>query len=121
MGRTNNQIKRGEVWVADLRPGTGWEIAKKRPVLIISVNAINDNLRTIIVIPISSQKTVASIDAVFLPHNSSGLKKDSVVLTAAIRAIDKSRLVKKAGRITKSELNKVEESIKVVLGFTNEN
>lgn len=120
MGRTNNKIKRGEIWLADLRPGTGWEITKKRPVLIISVDAINNNLQTIIVIPISSQKPQENVEAVLLPHTNSGLKKDSALLTASIRAIDKSRLIKKIGRATKSQLQEVNEALKLVLGISEQ-
>ena len=46
--------KRGEIYIADLDPAYGLEIHKKRPALIISNNALNRALPTVIIVPFSS-------------------------------------------------------------------
>lgn len=112
------KIQRGEIWTADLRPGTGHEITKIRPVLVISRNTINKISPLAIVIPISSQiPPVIGPDRVFLPAKNSKLAKDSVILCGHIRTLDKSRLQKKIDSLSKNKLEEVEEAIQLVLGL----
>lgn len=111
-------IKRGQVWVADLNPGIGAEIHKKRPILIISNNELNRYLSSIIVIPISSQTKPLGPEKVLLPKGMAGLEKESAVLTPGIRAIDKKRLIKKLGEISEDYIEQVEAALLISLGFT---
>jgi len=112
-------IRRGQIWICDLNPGYGLEIHKKRPVLIIAADEVNRNLHTTIVIPISSQVSSVGIEKIFLPKNSAGLDKNSVVLPVLVRTVDKERLVKRVGKISEEKLGEVEESLKLVLGLTS--
>lgn len=116
---TNSQdIKRGDIWSADLRPGIGWEVTKKRPALIISNNVVNELSPTVIVIPFSSQySTVLGPERIFVSKNDVNLAKDSVILVTQIRAVDKTRLIKKIGTIPKIKLQEIEEAIHIVLGI----
>ncbi len=109
-------ILRGEIWTADLRPGTGHEITKIRPVLIISTNAVNKISPTIIVIPISSQMPpVIGSDRIFLSQEELKLAKDSILLCGQVRTLDKSRIQKKIDVLSKQKLREVEESLMLVL------
>ncbi len=110
-------IKRGEIWIADLDPGYSVEIHKKRPVLIIASDYINQNLHTTIVIPISSQITSQGIEKVVLKKSANGLDKESLILPVFVRVIDKTRLIKKIGKISQDKLEEVEDSLKLVLGI----
>lgn len=112
-------IKRGQIWTANLNPGFGVEIRKKRPVLIISSDKINQNLNTTIVIPISSQVYPLGPEKVLISKGSTGLDKDSVVLTVFVRAIDKARLIEKIGKVKQKQLLEVEDSLKLILGITS--
>lgn len=113
-------IKRGEIWVTDLRSTVGWEVAKKRPALIISNNDINSLSPIVIVIPLSSQiPEVLGPERLFIKKEETGLDKDSVIFIIQIRAIDKSRISKKVGKISKQKLLEVEEAVKLVLGLTS--
>lgn len=49
-----------------------------------------------------------------------GLDKESVLLPVFIRSIDKDRLIKKAGRLSKEKLQEVEKALKLVLGIAEE-
>jgi mRNA interferase MazF len=116
--RSELVIKRGEIWAADLRPGKGFEIAKIRPVIVISSDSINSEFPLVVVTPISSQiPPVTGFDQILLKQKQTGLKKDSVILVSNLRSIDKSRLTKKVGRIQKTKLAEIEESLKIVLGL----
>lgn len=111
-------IKRGQIWVANLDPGYGIEIRKKRPILVISSDIFNEQLKTVIVIPISTQVLPLGPEKILIEKDGSNLERDSAALAVNIRAIDKSRLIKKAGKISKQKLLEVEEAVKLVLGIT---
>lgn len=112
------RLNRGQLWVADLDPAFGIEIHKKRPVLVISVDKLNQYLPTVIVVPVSTLTHQPGPEKVFLSKGTAGLTKDSVLLPAEIRSIDKKRLIKKTGKVPNEKLLEVEESLKLVLGLT---
>lgn len=114
---SNIYPKRGDVWIADLIPGRGWEVAKKRPVIIISANEINRISPLVIIIPISSNiPSVIGPERVLI-EKGSPLEKDSIALANQIRAIDKSRITKKIGTLSANKLVEVEDALKLVLGM----
>lgn len=110
-------INRGDIWLVDLDPGFGREIHKKRPALIVSTNAIHSDTTNAIIIPASSHvpKTIG-VEMVVVGKKE-GLDKPSVLLPVFIRHIDKERLIKKIGSLSKEKLREVEEAIKIVLDF----
>ncbi|OGR25253.1 MAG: transcription elongation factor GreAB [Desulfobacterales bacterium RIFOXYA12_FULL_46_15] len=48
-------IKRYEIYIADLNPAIGSEIKKVRPVVIISQDEMNKHLETVVVCPLTSK------------------------------------------------------------------
>lgn len=119
-GRRMARISRGDMWIADLRPGVGFEVTKKRPTLIISRNTVNEISPTVIVIPLSSQVyKILGPERISIPQKDSSLHRDSVALVTQMRAIDKTRLIKKVGPISKDKLKEVEQALKIVLDFTH--
>ncbi len=111
-------IKRGDLWAIDFRPGRGREVAKRRPGLVISNDTVNSLSPTIIVIPISSQGyKMLGPERIFIPQKDTNLVKDSVILVTQIRAIDKTRLIKKIDTLSKTKLREVEEAVQIVLGL----
>lgn len=115
------RIKRGDLWTADLRPGQGFEVSKKRPCLIVSNNAVHEISPTVVIIPLSSQayKTLGP-ERLFIAKKESKLAKDSVILVTQIRAIDKTRLIKPISSVSKAKLKEVEEAIRIVLDLNDE-
>ena len=85
-------VKRGEVWLVNLDPTVGSEIQKTRPCVVISPPEMHDYLRTAIVAPM----TTGSHPAPFRIAVRQG-GKEGLILLDQIRAIDKTRLVKRAG------------------------
>lgn len=113
-------IKRAEIWTADLR-NIGIEISKVRPVLIVSVNYINKVSPIAVVLPLTSKvPQVLGPERVLLSKAETGLRTNSIALSFQIRALDKSKLVKKVGCLKPSKMSEVEESIKIVLGLIQE-
>jgi len=95
MGMVINQY---EVYLIDLDPTKGHEIQKTRPCLIISPNEMNHNISTVIVAPMTtkSHPFPTRVEVKF-----SG-KKGWIILDQ-IRTFDKSRLVKRMGKIEKKD------------------
>ncbi len=93
-------IKRGDIYYADLSPVVGSEQGGVRPVLIVQNNVGNKFSPTVIAAAITSQQSKANLPTHIPLHaNTSGLAKDSVVLLEQVRTIDKKRLKEKMGSI----------------------
>ncbi len=87
-------VSRGDVWLVNLDPTVGSEIRKSRPCVVISPPELNDHLKTVIVAPMTSQGFQAPFRISLTFQGTAGL-----VLLDQLRTIDKSRLIKKLGRI----------------------
>lgn len=93
-------MKQRDICLADLNPVQGSEQSGIRPVVIISGNAMNDNLNICIVCPLSSNIKNYAGCLVLQKDEVNHLDQDSEVLTFQIRTIAKSRLLKKIGTVS---------------------
>lgn len=110
-------IKRGEVYFADLSPVFGSEQGGVRPVLVVQNDIGNKYSPTIIVAAITSQINKAKLPThIELEANRYGLQKDSVVLLEQLRTLDKRRLKDKIGVIDGFKMQKVDNALLVSLG-----
>lgn len=110
------EIKRGELYYADLSPVVGSEQGGIRPVLIVQNNVGNKYSPTIIAAAITSQLGKAKLPTHIEVSKEAGLAKDSVILLEQLRTIDKKRLGEKIGELPKPAMTKVDNAIKVSLG-----
>lgn len=87
-------VKKWDVLYLDLDPVKGSEQRGKRPVLVISNDAVNDNLTVFTCIPFSSIKPGAKVypTEVFIEASQSGLPKDSVLMLQQITTVSKTRI-----------------------------
>ena len=96
----NFDVKRGDVFYADLSPVVGSEQGGIRPVLIIQNDVGNKFSPTIIAAAITSQINKAKIPThIEIKAGEVGLNKDSVVLLEQLRTLDKRRLKEKIGNL----------------------
>ena len=112
-------VKRGEIYYADMNNITGSEQGGKRPVLIIQNNMGNKYSPTTIVAVITS-KHKRNLPTHVLVHKDemNGLKCDSTVALEQIRTIDKSRLKEKIGHIEDEQIiNKINSALGVSFGL----
>jgi mRNA interferase MazF len=72
-------MKRGEIYYANLDPSLGSEMAKRRPVLIVSNNINNQVGATVTILPITSNVTKVYPFEILLQPLESGLPKPSKV------------------------------------------
>ena len=88
----NQFPRRDEVWLVNLDPTLGSEIQKTRPCLIVSPDEINENLRTVIIAPMT---TAIRPYLSRVPVRFQG--KAGQVALDQLRAVDQTRLLKKLG------------------------
>ena len=105
-------VLRGEVFMANLDPAIGVEIKKKRPVVVVSNDAINQYSSLVIVIPLTTNISRLSPSHVLIPIGEGGLGHDSKAPTEQIRAMDKRRLTSKIGRLSDRFLRLIEQAIR---------
>jgi len=115
----NGQIKRGELYYADLSPVIGSEQGGMRPVLIIQNDIGNKYSPTVIAAAITSQLNKAKLPThIEIKAGEYGLPKDSVILLEQIRTIDKKRLKEKIGVLKVEVLKRADKALLISLGFT---
>ena len=107
--------RQGDIWMAHLEPVRGSEQGGRRPVLVISGNAMNDALPIAVVVPFSSALKSYPTAVRIIPNASNGLKKETEALPFQVRTIAKSRLAKRLGVATNGELREVLRGLFLVL------
>lgn len=113
-----NQVKRGDIFFADLSPVVGSEQGGVRPVLIVQNNTGNRHSPTVIAAAITSQLGKARLPThIELTGADCGLSRDSVILLEQVRTIDKSRLRERMGKLDEDTMRRVNNAISVSFGL----
>jgi mRNA interferase MazF len=105
-------VKRYEIRWAHLDPSRGAEMAKTRPVVIVSLDVLNDRLRTVTVCPLTSQlhpdwRTRVQVRIA---------KRPAEIAVDQIRTISKARLGKKLGVLTPGDASALRRLITEMYG-----
>ncbi|MCI9519010.1 MAG: type II toxin-antitoxin system PemK/MazF family toxin [Clostridia bacterium] len=112
------QVKRGQIYYADLSPVVGSEQGGTRPVLVIQNDVGNKYSPTVIACAVTSQLTKAKLPThIEVRQGQFGLPKDSVILLEQIRTLDKRRLKERLGQLDAETMSKVDRAILISLGF----
>ena len=113
----DSNVKRGDIFYADLSPVVGSEQGGTRPVLIVQNDTGNRHSPTVIA-AITSQTGKARLPThINIAGGSVGLSRDSVILLEQIRTIDKRRLREHMGRLSQEQMHKVDNAIAVSFGL----
>lgn len=111
-------IKRGDIYYADLSPVIGSEQGGMRPVLIVQNDVGNKYSPTVIAAAITSRLGKTRLPThIDVYADRVGLQKDSVILLEQIRTIDKRRLGEKMGHLDDEMMSAVDEAISVSFGL----
>ncbi len=112
------EIRRGDIFYADLSPVIGSEQGGIRPVLVIQNDVGNRYSPTIIVSAITSRLSKAKLPThIEIPGELYGLNKDSVILLEQVRTIDKRRLREKTGHLDEFLMTRVNEALSTSFGL----
>ena len=115
-------VRRGDIYYADLSPVVGSEQGGIRPVLIVQNDVGNRFSPTVIAAAITSQKDKARLPThIQLDAAHSGLSRDSIVLLEQIRTIDKRRLKEHMGRLDDRAMDLVNQALEVSFGLDEAN
>ena len=103
-------IRRGDIYYADLSPVVGSEQGGIRPVLIVQNNVGNRFSPTVIAAAITSQQSKANLPTHIPLHAD-------VVLLEQVRTIDKKRLKEKMGTVDENSMNEINNAISISFGL----
>ena len=111
-------IRRGDIYYADLSPVVGSEQGGLRPVLIIQNDIGNKYSPTVIAAAITSRMSKARLPThIDIYADRVGLAKDSVILLEQIRTLDKRRLKEKMGHLDEALMDHVNTAIAISFGL----
>ena len=115
-------VKRGDIFYADLSPVVGSEQGGLRPVLIVQNDIGNKYSPTVIAAAITSKLDKAKLPThIDVYAEEFGLSKNSVVLLEQIRTLDKRRLREKMGHLDDVLMQRVNNAITISFGLAGEN
>jgi len=104
------EVKQYDIYWVNLDPTIGREMKKTRPCLILSPDEMNENIGTVIVAPLTSNKRQYPSRV-----SCSIAGKTGMIAIDQIKTIDRKRLQKKIGVINKQVILKVKQIINEML------
>ena len=115
------KVDRGTIVLVELDPTVGHEQRGVRPCIAVSDPAVNADQRfpLIAIVPVTGTPGVGSLYPQLSPGKS-GLTKTSYALIDHLRSIDKRRIRRLFGVVTKAELAAVDQGLELFLGLAAE-
>lgn len=112
-------MKRGEIWWADLPAPVASEPGYRRPLIVVQIDEFNQSrINTVVVVVLTTNLQLAEAPGnVLLTATQTGLPKDSVANVSQVLTVDKLFLTEKAGKVRKSDLQKVESGLRLIMGL----
>jgi mRNA interferase MazF len=107
-------IKQFDIWLADLNPRIGTEPGKKRPVVIVQSDLLNETHLSTLICPITSN-VQQEIELLRVHLKKGQLDKLSDVLVDQLRAIDNKRFISKLGQLNRDQIQQLKSNLKIVL------
>lgn len=108
------EIKRGQIYYADLSPVQGSEQGGLRPVLIVQNDIGNKYAPTVIIAPLTTRMTKHKMPTHCLTRTTDIL---SIVLCEQLRTIDKGRLRDYVTALSPAEMERVNRALRISLGI----
>ena len=111
-------VKRGDIYYADLSPVVGSEQGGMRPVLIVQNDVGNRYSPTVIAAAITSRTDKTKLPThIPIEARDCGLQKDSVVLLEQVRTLDKRRLRERMGSVSIQAMKEINQALSVSFGL----
>lgn len=113
------EVRRGEIWWADLAEPRGSEPADRRPVLVVQDDHLTASaLSTVMVVPLTTNlRRADAIGNVALPKRDTGLQRDSVALVCQVLTLDKSFLDIMLRRLPARLMRPVDDGLRLALSL----
>ena len=110
-GGSAMEIVRGSIWWVEFDPTIGSEIRKTRPAVVLTADSLNRVRRTVVVVPLSTGPGQRPPIVLHVPSAGQG----SMAVCDQIRAVDRSRLMRPSGSLSREDLKAVEDSVRTIL------
>lgn len=107
-------MKRGEVWWVSFTSSVGGEIQKERPAVIVSNDIANRLLNRVQVVPLTSNVDRLYPSEAYVIVN--GIQHKA--MTDQITTVSKKRVANQMGTLSRTDMQAVEQAIKVQLGLS---
>jgi len=101
------EIKQYQIILVNLDPTVGSEIKKTRPCVVISPDEMNNHLRTVVIAPMTTSSKNYPTRVEIKHENKIGL-----IVLDQIRTIDKQRILKDLGKLSRPEIKEVKAILK---------
>ncbi len=100
------EVRRFDIYLVSLDPPRGSEIRKTRPCAVVSPDEMNRHIRTVIIAPLTSVRRdyPTRVDITFQ-------RKKGQMVPDQIRTVDKSRLVRRLGRLPEARARDVSATL----------
>ena len=111
------EVKRGDIWWANLPAPAGSEPGYRRPVLVVQSDDFNrSRIGTVLALAITSNLRLAAAPGnVSMPRRGTGLKRRSVVNVSQIVTLDRRFLTERSGRAPDGIMSQVDDGLRLVL------
>ncbi len=113
--------RRGEIYFVNLGPPRGREQAYERPVLVLSIDALNRLPLVVSVVPGTKGANVSRdhLSDVRVPPSASGLPEETVFRCLQLTAVDVRKFPSQpSGRLSSLYLKQLEDSVRFMLGLS---
>jgi len=101
------EIKQYQIILVNLEPAVGSEINKTRPCVVISPDEMNNHLRTVVIAPMTTSSKNYPTRVEIKHENKMGW-----IVLDQIRTIDKHRILKDLGKLSRPEIKEVKAVLK---------
>lgn len=103
--RKNWEYRRGDIYLADLSPFCGSEQGGIRPVVVIQNDTGNKHSPTLVVATVTAKTRKKTKQPThYLIRNNQAFNRPSMVLLEQIKTIDKQRIMRYLGKVTRKEM-----------------
>ncbi len=110
-------MRRGDVVIVSL-PG---DLGKPRPAVIVQIDILNEELRTVLLCPISSFSSDPILFRVPVePTLENGLRLPSEIMVEKLQSANHSKVGEVLGRLSAADMRRLARAVAIVLGLTVE-
>ena len=111
-----NKHYRGDVFYANLDTVIGSEQGGTRPVIIVQNDIGNKFANTVIIVPLTKKiDSKVKLPTHIIVKKFKGIKYDSTALAEQVRVIDKTRLVRKIGKLQERTIKRLNKALAIAI------